>query len=90
MQRLNAKLTSHNHTRLLVKEISRHNNTTKSGGWAPGVVVKRCVLAAVGLTSRPWVQSPVEAGKGRVDRRRVWGARALPLSPLRDGRRENG
>jgi len=34
------------------------------GGWAPGVVVKRCVLAAVGLTSRPWVQSPVEAGKG--------------------------
>jgi len=60
------------------------------GGWAPGVVVKRCVLAAVGLTSRPWVQSPVEAGKGRVDRRRVWGARALPPSPLRDGRWENG
>ena len=59
-------------------------------GGAPGVVVKRCVLAAVGLTSRPWVQSPVEAGEGRVDRRRVWGARALPPSPLRDGRRENG
>jgi len=60
------------------------------GSCAPGVVVKRCVLVAVGLTSRPWVQSPVEAGKGRVDRRRVWGARALPLSPLRDGRRGNG
>jgi len=59
------------------------------GGWAPGVVVKRCVLAAVGLTSRPWVQSPVEAGKGRVDRRRVWGARALPPSPLRDGKMVN-
>ena len=53
-------------------------------------MVKR-VLAAVGLTSRPWVQSPVEVGKGRVDRRRVWGARALPPSPLRtaDGKMVN-
>ena len=47
-------------------------------GWAPGVVV------SVGrLTSRPWVQFPVEGGRWKgeraVDRRRVWGAREPAL-----------
>jgi len=41
---------------------------TTQGCWAPGVVV------SVGrLTSRPWVQFPVEAGRGAVDRRSLGG-----------------
>jgi len=72
----------------VTKKSATHGTPKPCGGWAPGVVV------SVGrLTSGPWVQFPVERGRGgwkggipkgvvqRGDRRRVWGARALPPSP---------